>query len=42
MIEALKTVVSADGTAKEAALEHYTVAGKTGHRAEIRRRPLPG
>ena len=30
MIEALKTVISADGTAKEAAMEHYTVAGKTG------------
>ena len=30
MIEALKTVVSKDGTAEKAALEHYTVAGKTG------------
>jgi cell division protein FtsI (penicillin-binding protein 3) len=30
MIEALKTVVTADGTAPKAALEHYTVAGKTG------------
>ncbi len=30
MIEALKTVVSADGTAAKAAMEHYTVAGKTG------------
>jgi cell division protein FtsI/penicillin-binding protein 2 len=30
MIEALKTVVSKDGTAPKAALEHYTVAGKTG------------
>jgi cell division protein FtsI/penicillin-binding protein 2 len=30
MIEALKTVVSADGTAPTAALDHYTVAGKTG------------
>ena len=29
-IEALKTVVSKDGTAPKAALEHYTVAGKTG------------
>jgi cell division protein FtsI/penicillin-binding protein 2 len=28
--EALKTVVSSDGTAAKAALEHYTVAGKTG------------
>ncbi len=30
MVEALKTVVSKDGTAPKAALEHYTVAGKTG------------
>ena len=30
MIKALKTVVSPDGTAAKAALEHYTVAGKTG------------
>jgi cell division protein FtsI/penicillin-binding protein 2 len=30
MIEALKTVVSADGTAPMAALDNYTVAGKTG------------
>ncbi len=30
IIEALKTVVSPDGTAPKAALEHYTVAGKTG------------
>jgi cell division protein FtsI (penicillin-binding protein 3) len=30
MIEALKTVVSPDGTAPKASLEHYTVAGKTG------------
>ncbi len=30
MIEALKTVVSKDGTAAGAAMEHYTVAGKTG------------
>ncbi len=30
MVQALKTVVSADGTAPKAALEHYTVAGKTG------------
>ena len=29
-IEALKTVVSPEGTAPKAALEHYTVAGKTG------------
>jgi cell division protein FtsI/penicillin-binding protein 2 len=30
MVTALKTVVSADGTAAKAALEHYAVAGKTG------------
>jgi cell division protein FtsI/penicillin-binding protein 2 len=30
MVSALKTVVSPDGTASKAALEHYTVAGKTG------------
>jgi len=30
MVQALKTVVSPDGTAPKAALEHYTVAGKTG------------
>ncbi|HEV2394776.1 MAG TPA: penicillin-binding protein 2 [Verrucomicrobiae bacterium] len=30
MVEALKTVVSPDGTAPKAALDHYTVAGKTG------------
>src|SRR5581483_3531546 len=30
MIEALKTVVTDDGTAVGAALDHYTVAGKTG------------
>jgi cell division protein FtsI/penicillin-binding protein 2 len=30
MVTALKTVVSAAGTAPGAALEHYTVAGKTG------------
>jgi len=30
MTKALKTVVSADGTAAKAALEHYVVAGKTG------------
>jgi cell division protein FtsI/penicillin-binding protein 2 len=30
MVKALKTVVSPDGTAAKAALEHYTVAGKTG------------
>jgi cell division protein FtsI/penicillin-binding protein 2 len=30
MVEALKTVVGPEGTAPKAALEHYTVAGKTG------------
>jgi cell division protein FtsI/penicillin-binding protein 2 len=30
MVRALKTVVSAEGTAPKAALERYTVAGKTG------------
>ena len=30
MVAALKTVVSPDGTAPKAALEHYAVAGKTG------------
>jgi len=30
MVQALKTVVSPDGTAPKAALEHYTAAGKTG------------
>jgi len=30
MVEALKTVVSPEGTAPKAALDHYTVAGKTG------------
>jgi cell division protein FtsI/penicillin-binding protein 2 len=30
MVRALKTVVSSEGTAPLAALEHYTVAGKTG------------
>jgi cell division protein FtsI/penicillin-binding protein 2 len=30
MVAALKTVTSKDGTAPKAALEHYTVAGKTG------------
>jgi cell division protein FtsI/penicillin-binding protein 2 len=30
MVEALKTVCTPDGTAPKAALEHYTVAGKTG------------
>jgi cell division protein FtsI/penicillin-binding protein 2 len=30
MVTALKTVATPDGTAPKAALEHYTVAGKTG------------
>lgn len=30
MVQALKTVVSVEGTAPKAALDHYTVAGKTG------------
>src|SRR5262249_31329664 len=30
MVKALKTVVSPEGTAPKAALDHYTVAGKTG------------
>lgn len=30
MVQALKTVVSPEGTAPKAALEHYVVAGKTG------------
>lgn len=30
MVQALKAVVSSEGTAAKAALEHYTVAGKTG------------
>jgi cell division protein FtsI/penicillin-binding protein 2 len=30
MVEALKTVVGPDGTAPKAAMDHYTVAGKTG------------
>jgi cell division protein FtsI/penicillin-binding protein 2 len=30
MVQALKSVVSPEGTAAKAALEHYTVAGKTG------------
>jgi cell division protein FtsI/penicillin-binding protein 2 len=40
MTKALKTVVSPDGTAAKAALEHYSVAGKTGtaQKAEL----MPG
>ena len=32
MVKALKTVVSAEGTAQKAALTNYAVAGKTGTR----------
>lgn len=35
MVAALKTVVSPEGTAPKAALEHYTVAGKTGTAQEV-------
>lgn len=35
MVKALKTVVSPEGTAPKAALEHYTVAGKTGTAQKI-------
>ena len=35
MLKALKTVVTPEGTAKGAALEHYTVAGKTGTAQKI-------
>jgi len=35
MVKALKTVVSPQGTAAKAALEHYTVAGKTGTAQKI-------
>jgi len=38
MVEALKTVVTSEGTAPKAALEHYTVAGKTG----TAQKPVPG
>ena len=38
MVTALKTVVSPIGTAPKAALEHYTVAGKTG----TAQKPVPG
>jgi cell division protein FtsI/penicillin-binding protein 2 len=37
MVEALKTVVSPEGTAPKAALEHYTVAGKTGTAQKVER-----
>lgn len=36
MVEALKTVVTSDGTAAKAALEHYTVAGKTGTAQKVK------
>ncbi|SPE53385.1 Peptidoglycan glycosyltransferase [Verrucomicrobia bacterium] len=35
MVSALKLVVSPEGTAPKAALEHYTVAGKTGTAQEV-------
>jgi cell division protein FtsI/penicillin-binding protein 2 len=35
MVQALKTVVSPDGTGAKAALEHYQVAGKTGTAQKI-------
>jgi cell division protein FtsI/penicillin-binding protein 2 len=38
MVIALKTVAAPDGTAPKAALEHYTVAGKTG----TAQKPVPG
>jgi cell division protein FtsI/penicillin-binding protein 2 len=38
MVRALKTVVTKDGTAYKARLEHYTVAGKTG----TAQKPVPG
>jgi cell division protein FtsI/penicillin-binding protein 2 len=38
MVEALKTVPTKEGTAPKAALEHYTVAGKTG----TAQKPEPG
>lgn len=38
MVEALKTVVSPAGTAAKAALDHYTVAGKTGTAQKVENR----
>jgi cell division protein FtsI/penicillin-binding protein 2 len=35
MVKALKTVVTPEGTAPKAALEHYTVAGKTGTATKV-------
>ena len=40
MVKALKTVVSPEGTAPKAALEHYTVAGKTGTAQKVGGRTL--
>ena len=37
MLKALKTVVSSEGTAKGAALDHYSVAGKTGTAQKVER-----
>jgi cell division protein FtsI/penicillin-binding protein 2 len=41
MVSALKTVVSKDGTAPKAALDHYTVAGKTGTAQKVINRQYP-
>jgi cell division protein FtsI/penicillin-binding protein 2 len=38
MVQALKTVVTKDGTAAEAAMEHYSVAGKTGTAQKVENR----
>jgi cell division protein FtsI/penicillin-binding protein 2 len=40
MVKALKTVASPEGTAPKAALEHYTVAGKTGTAQKFERGAL--
>jgi cell division protein FtsI/penicillin-binding protein 2 len=37
MVTALKTVATPDGTAPKAAMEHYTVAGKTGTAQKVER-----
>jgi cell division protein FtsI/penicillin-binding protein 2 len=39
MVQALKTVVTAEGTAATAALDHYDVAGKTGTAQKVERGP---
>lgn len=38
MVQALKTVVTSEGTAAKAALDHYTVAGKTGTAQKVENR----